>query len=151
MKGKRRIGAALLLIFCLVAAAALAIDGNATNGTPFVTHEHNWIRPTVVREATCSSTGIRRYYCDETSPLSDVLESDRAFFDLFVDFKGYVDYFFFQDCVNEDYSAVKIWHGKGDFSENPLPETVEDYLAWIEKEMIFLDQRNKRIVDYVRS
>ena len=63
MKGKRRIGAALLLIFCLVAAAALAIDGNATNGTPFVTHEHNWIRPTVVREATCSSTGIRRYYC----------------------------------------------------------------------------------------
>ena len=63
MKGKRRIGAALLLIFCLVAAAALAIDGNATNGTPFVTHEHNWIRPSVVREATCSSTGIRRYYC----------------------------------------------------------------------------------------
>ena len=94
---------------------------------------------------------IRRYYCGETSPLSEVLESDRAFFDLFIDFKGYVDYFFFQDCVNEDYSAVKIWHGKGDFTENPLPETVKDYLAWIEKEMIFLDQRNKRIADYVRS
>jgi len=94
---------------------------------------------------------IRRYYCGEASPLSSVLESDHDFFDLFVDFKGYVDYFFFQDCVTEDYSAVKIWHGKGDFTENPLPETVEDYLAWIEKEMIFLDQRNQRIADYVRS
>ena len=72
-------------------------------------------------------------------------------FDLFVDFKGFVDFFFLQDCVYQNYSKVEIWLGKGDFSEDPLPKTVEQYLAWINTEMQFLEQRNKRIDDYIKS
>ena len=30
----------------------------------------------------------------EESPLSKVIEGDKAFYDLFIDFKGYVDFFF---------------------------------------------------------
>ncbi len=93
---------------------------------------------------------IRRFYSQESSPLESALQRDSSFFELFIDFKGFVDYFFLQDCVSEDYSQVNIWLGKGSFDEDPLPQTVEQYLAWIETEMCFLNLRNKRIEDYVR-
>ncbi|MBR0091590.1 MAG: hypothetical protein IJP92_07815 [Lachnospiraceae bacterium] len=92
---------------------------------------------------------IRRYYNGENSPLSDIIESDKAFFDLFVDFKGYVDFFFLQDCVTEDYRNVIFWEGDGSFREYPFPESVEDYLSWMENEMDFLDKRNNRIKEAV--
>ena len=92
---------------------------------------------------------IRRFYSGEDSPLLSTLERDKAFFNLFVDFRGYVDYFLLQDCVSSDYTKVKIWLGKGDFNENPLPQSVEQYLSWIDAEMEFLGKRNKRIKEYV--
>ena len=92
---------------------------------------------------------IRRFYLGEESPLYATLLRDKAFFDLFVDFKGYVDFFLLQDCVSVDYSKVDIWLGKGDFSEDPLPETTEQYFSWIDSEMEFLEKRNKRIEEYV--
>ena len=66
----------------------------------------------------------------------------------FVDFKGYVDFFFMQDCVSEDYSSVNIWMGDASFEENGLPKTVEEYLRFLLKEHIFLDKRNRRIQEY---
>ena len=91
---------------------------------------------------------IRRHYAGEESPLSKVIESDKAFYDLFVDFKGYVDFFFMQDCVSEDYSSVDIWMGDASFRKSGLPETVEDYYKFLIKEHIFLDKRNRRIQEY---
>lgn len=52
---------------------------------------------------------IRRYYNNETSPISWVLEKDKDFFDLFVDFKGYIDFFFMNDIVSEDYKSIKFF------------------------------------------
>lgn len=93
---------------------------------------------------------IRRWYGGEESPLSGILDSDADFFKLFVSFKEYVDYFFLQDCVTDDYSKVKIWYGKGDFSEiYPMPKTVEEYLKWIDDQKDFVQLRNKRIDDFV--
>ena len=94
---------------------------------------------------------IRRFYLGENSPLFSTLQRDKGFFDLFVDFKGFIDYFYLQDCVYADYSKVKIWLGNGHFSKNPLPQTVEQYLTWIDTEMVFLEKRNRRIEEYVRS
>ena len=91
---------------------------------------------------------IRRYYAGEESPLSKYIENDKAFFDLFVDFKGYVDFFLLQDCVSDDYSKVDIWEGDGLFTKSGQPETVEDYLKFLLKEHIFLDKRNRRIQEY---
>ena len=91
---------------------------------------------------------IRRHYTGEESPLSKVIESDKAFYDLFVDFKGYVEFFFLQDCVSEDYSSVNIWIGDASFKKSGLPETVEEYIQFLVKEHIFLDKRNRRIQEY---
>lgn len=94
---------------------------------------------------------IRKFYIGEKSPLFKALNRDKDFFELFVDFKGFVDYFFLQDCVSHDYSTVDIWMGKGDFSENPYPKTVKQYLSWIETELAFLDKRNKRIKKFINT
>jgi hypothetical protein len=92
---------------------------------------------------------IRRYYKGETSPLYHVLVKDKNFFDLFVDFKGYVEFFFLQDCVSDDYESVKIWHGLGDFKDNSLPKTVKDYFEWMDRQLEFVKKRNERIKDFL--
>ena len=88
---------------------------------------------------------IRKLYQNEESPLYNTLLQNKNFFDLFVDFKGYVDFFFLQDCVTDDYNHVNFWLGSGAFEYNPLPKTVEEYLSWIEKELDFVEKRNQRI------
>ena len=88
---------------------------------------------------------IRRFYINEKSPLTEVLYKEKDFFDLFIDFKGYVDYFYLQDCVSDDYKKVNFWIGEGSFEPFPLPKTVDEYLKWIEKELEFVEMRNDRI------
>ena len=67
------------------------------------------------------------------------MDSDRKFFELFLDFRGYVDYFFLQDCVTEDYSEVRYWIGDGDFTKNALPQSIDEYLFWLERQRDFLE------------
>ncbi len=93
---------------------------------------------------------IRRYYNGEKSPLFDTIERDKDFYRLFNDFKGYVDYFFFQDMVSDDYSKVDIWCGNADFVESPLPKTVDEYFRFIELELDFLEKRTARIAEFCR-
>lgn len=93
---------------------------------------------------------IRRFYNNEESPLTECLERNREFFELFVDFKGYVDYFYLQDCVTEDYSKVKLWYDSPLFEPNQLPDTVEDYLSYIKQELDFVEKRNERIMSVYR-
>lgn len=61
----------------------------------------------------------------------------QGLFDLFVDFKGYVDFFFLQDCVSEDYKKVNLWLGNDFFEKNPVPHNADEYLTFIEKEYDF--------------
>ena len=91
---------------------------------------------------------IRRFYNGEKSPLSNCLEKDREFFELFVDFRGYVDFFLLQDAVSDDYSKVDIWCRTGDFNEPALPKTLDDYFLFIEREYDFLNKRNNRIKEW---
>ena len=91
---------------------------------------------------------IRRFYSGEESPLTWCLEQDKEFFELFVDFRGYVDFFLLQDCVSTDYSEVKMWLDTEPFVQDPSPTNVEDYLKWIEKEIEFVNKRNKRVIDF---
>ena len=91
---------------------------------------------------------IRRYYNRENSPLSKTLEKDKAFFDLFIDFTGYVNFFFLNDLVTEDYNKVNCWCGKMDFKGSGLPKTLEEYIRFIEFEMDFLEKRNCRIKEF---
>lgn len=92
---------------------------------------------------------IRRYYNGEDSPLYENLKKNKTFFDLFVNFKEYVDFFFLQDCVSPDYSTVYQWIENDNFKESPLPKTVDEYLTWINKQLEFVEKRNNRIKKYL--
>jgi len=93
---------------------------------------------------------IRRFYAGESSPLDNVLGIDAEFYNLFVDFKGYVDFFLLQDCVDEDYN-VKFWLDTPLWVSDPVPETVAAYKDWIEKELNFVEKRGKRILEYCKT
>jgi hypothetical protein len=78
------------------------------------------------------------------------LHRDKDFFELFTDFKGYVDFFFLQDCVNEKYQ-VKLWLDTSLFEDSPMPKTTEDYFSWINSQLDFVKKRTKRIAEYCES
>ena len=91
---------------------------------------------------------IRLFYAGKSSPLDSALQKSKEFFNLFVDFKGYVDFFLLQDCVDEDYN-VRLWLDTPLFVSDPMPESTESYLEWIDKELQFLEKRSQRIIDYI--
>lgn len=92
---------------------------------------------------------IRRHYINELSPLTDVFERYRSFFDLFIDFKGYVDFFFLNDLVLPDYSGINFYQPFDEFISSPLPATVDDYLIYKENNINFINNRNKRIQEWI--
>jgi hypothetical protein len=50
------------------------------------------------------------------------------FFDLFGDFRGYVDFFLLQDLVTDDYGAVRFLLPFADFTTPAVPPTLAEYL-----------------------
>lgn len=93
---------------------------------------------------------IRLFYDDKENPLTKSLEKTRAYFELFVNFKNFVDFFFLQDCVDEKYN-VKFWLETPLFESNPLPKTVEEYLQFVNAELDFVEKRNQRIAEYIKQ
>ena len=56
-----------------------------------------------------------------------------------------MEFFLLQDLVSEGYFAVRFWDEWKDFSDNPIPQTVEGYLEFLEREVEFVRRRNRRI------
>ncbi len=94
---------------------------------------------------------IKRYYNNEESPLSKCLNRYSDFFNLFVNFKGYVDFFFLQDLINSDYTKINFFHPFESFEKSPLPKTVEEYLSYKTKSINFINKRNERIEEWGRN
>lgn len=92
---------------------------------------------------------IRRYYKSESSPMSKVLQANAQFFALFCDFKGYVNFFFLQDLVNDDYSKINYFNSVNKIENVSYPQTEEDWLDLYKNQMDFVEKRNKRIDDFV--
>jgi hypothetical protein len=89
---------------------------------------------------------IRRFYGAEDSPLRSVLARYGLFFDLFRDFRGYVEFFLLQDLVTADYSAVRIAPPFDDFKSSPIPVGTDEYGAYMRAAAGFIEARNQRIL-----
>lgn len=89
---------------------------------------------------------IRRHYGNENSPLSNVLARYSGFFDLFQNFRGYVEFFLLQDLVSGNYAAVKIAAPFDDFRGSPIPAGVDEYRAYKDAMVAFIRARNQRIL-----
>jgi hypothetical protein len=89
---------------------------------------------------------IRRYYKNEISPLTVVLNRYADFFALFGNFKGYVEFFLLQDLVTEDFSAIRFFMPFGNFETSAVPKTIDEYLSYKHLTIKFVNDRNQRIV-----
>jgi len=97
---------------------------------------------------------IRRHYEGRIdNPLWKTFESpvNKAFLDLFIDFKGFVDFFFLNDLVTEDYRKVILWYDWPLFEGKPVPKDVETYKRFISNELEFVERRNRRIDLFCRE
>ena len=88
---------------------------------------------------------IRRHYLGIGSPLSETLERYSDFFELFGNFRSYVEFFLLQDLVSEDGTEVRFHLPFDEFQRSAFPLTVEEYVEYAAKAMTFIRSRNARI------
>ena len=88
---------------------------------------------------------IRRFYFDDESPLTKTLTNYKDFFDLFVDFKGYVDFFHLQEFVGSQ-DQVEFSLPFDNFNRSPLPQTIDEYKKYKEHTLHLVTSRNERIL-----
>lgn len=91
---------------------------------------------------------IRRFYKDEHSPLYDTLMRYKDFFDLFVDFRGYVDFFMLQDFIDEK-EQINFSLPFDNFNRPALPQTVDEYKQYKNHTINLMNNRNKRISESI--
>lgn len=94
---------------------------------------------------------IRLFYMQAKNPLTDVLDRYKVFFELFTDFKGYVDFFLLQDLVTSDYQSINYFLPFDRFEKNPLPKNLEEYLVYKKNVTKFVNKRNLRMLSDITS
>ena len=89
---------------------------------------------------------IRLHYLGMPNPLQEVLTQNAAFFKLFENFAGYVDFFLLQDLVDANYESINLFiPTKQMFESSPLPASKEEYLQYMKSSTSFTAKRNERI------
>lgn len=92
---------------------------------------------------------IRRHYLGDKSPLTDVLDRYADFFELFVNFEGYVDFWLLNDLVDDQY-RVQFCLPFDNFMRNAAPMEANEYLQLKSATVRFLDARTQRIAAQLR-
>lgn len=94
---------------------------------------------------------IRRHYAkEEGNRLSKATDAYADFFDLFVDFQQFVDFFHFQDLVTPNYEAVEFFLPLENFNRPATPTSDDEYVEYREKVLEFIEGRNARMANWVR-
>ena len=91
---------------------------------------------------------IKLFYQHKESPLSKTLINYKDFFDLFIDFKGYTDYFLLQDFVDQQ-EKIKFSIPFDNFKRQPLPQTIDEYKQYKKHTVDLINKRNNRILESV--
>lgn len=101
---------------------------------------------------------IRRWYeakkddNKEENPLYEVIDRYKEFFLLFSNFKEYVNFFFLQDLVSDDYSRINFWLPFDNFETiEPLPKNKDEYKEYMKNVTSFVKARNQRIDDWCNN
>jgi hypothetical protein len=94
---------------------------------------------------------IRRHFDGGTSPLTPTIERYRAFFELFGNFAGFIEFFLLQDIITAD-GAVRFFHPFADFGlSSPLPKSTDTYQSYRRNALSFIEARNLRILRWCES
>ena len=88
---------------------------------------------------------IRLFYIGENNPLMETLLRYKNFFDLFNDFRGYVEFFLLHDLVQDGYKNIKFFLPFDNFSLPSVPQNIDNYIEYKNKSIDFVIARNNRI------
>jgi hypothetical protein len=94
---------------------------------------------------------IRRHYLGEDSPLEEWIARYADFFALFVDFRGFIEFFLLQDAVTVDCGAVIFSTPFRDFTTPAIPQTITEYREYRHRAITFIEARNRRILRSVHE
>ena len=110
---------------------------------------HRGFHPCIKDRFDLTIECIRRHYLDIDSPLGETLKRYSDFFDLFENFRGYIQFFLLQDIVTEDYSAVKFFTPFDGFKPFPVPSCLQAYINYKQRAVDFIEARNHRILEAI--
>jgi hypothetical protein len=95
---------------------------------------------------------IRRHYAREPgSPLADSTTAYADFFKLFGTFKGFVEFFHFEDLITpgSDYQKIEYFLRPNNFKRSGTPVTTLEYIEYRENVLAFIEKRNSRMAKWV--
>lgn len=92
---------------------------------------------------------IRLFYLGQKSLLYDTLLRYKDFFDLFYNFKSYIEFFLLQDIVNKK-ENIKFYLPFDNFKARPTFSDTNEYLLYKKRVINFIRSRNKRIENYIK-
>lgn len=130
---------------CSTIGAYTLFPGHRINRKPTINAARG-LHPKIGDRFDLTLECIRRHFFGELSPLSNVLERYREFFDLFGTFEGYVDFFHFQDLVLTEGGPINFFLPYKNFELSPYPQDLESYRAYRDGVAAFVAARNARIV-----
>lgn len=93
---------------------------------------------------------IRLYYIGQQSPLYDTFLRYKDFFDLFENFKGYINFFLLNDLVDEN-ENIKFYLPFDNFKTKPTFADIDEYLVYKKGVIKFIKARNKQIDNYANK
>ena len=89
---------------------------------------------------------IRRYYLNIDNPLQQTLQRYEKFFQLFQNFRGYVEFFLLQDLVKSKFTEIKFFlNFDAKFPSRPLPKSLGEYNQYINNNLDFIIKRRNRM------
>ena len=92
---------------------------------------------------------IRLFYLGKVNPLYDVFNRYKDFFNLFVDFNGYINFFLLQDLIEN--GDIKFYLPFDKFKKPHSFLSIDEYLTYKANVIHFVKSRNKRIKDYEKA
>lgn len=97
------------------------------------------------------------YAGEQWSPLAKVIKDYEDFFELFGQreqgFKGFVDFFHFQDLIapGSDYQEIEYFLEPNGFTRSGTPATKDEYIEYRENVLSFIKKRSARMAEWVKE
>jgi hypothetical protein len=124
----------------------MVFPSNKIDGKFTINMARGMSRTTIADRIDLTLECIRRYYDDDrATPLGPTLASYEDFFDLFNDFRGYVEFFLLQDLVNDGDGHVRFFTNFDHFQSPAVPSDLASYMHFRDASIKFVLARNRRI------
>ena len=93
---------------------------------------------------------IKRYYDkNDDNPLISSIRRNKPFFDLFDDFPEYIDFFFLNDYVDDNYNVIRLCDD--DNFTSPFPKDINQYKEYLSNTIDLMFKRSNRIGDWIKN